>query len=207
MGATGDSGVPGGPKTKSPPELDNCNGIFLTYSLTSREKEYPHVKNMSKQAWAFKAEATLMNVGDEPLKGWKMYIGFQHREILVSAEGALPIDSEDFPAEVGNGTTIAGNPMSDLKTAIETAGDYTQMQVRIAMSGTQFGLGFGGKPMPKTIKLVNDGFKCPNPSRQGMYISFFFLHACLVSFLLMQYIIYVNGSFFQTIFLTAFLYY
>ncbi|CAK8535250.1 unnamed protein product [Lathyrus sativus] len=149
------------------PELDNCDGIFLTYTLTDREKEYPHVKNVSKQAWAFKAEASLMNVGDEELKDWKMYIGFQHREILVSADGALPVDSEDFPAEVGNGTTIAGNPMTDLKTAIETAGDLNQMAVRVKMSGTQFGLGAAATPMPKTIKLMNDGFKCPQPGRKG----------------------------------------
>ncbi|MCI36993.1 COBRA-like protein 10-like, partial [Trifolium medium] len=95
-----------------------------------------------------------------------MFIGFQHREILVSADGAVPVDSDDFPAEVGNGTTLAGSAATDLRTAIETAGDYTQMTVRVQMSGTQFGLGAGGKPMPKTIKLVNDGFKCPPASRQ-----------------------------------------
>lgn len=158
----------GGPPKAT--EMDSCDGIFLTYTLTAREMEYPHVKNISKQAWAFKAEASLMNVGDEELKDWKMYIGFQHREILVSADGAVPIDSEDFPAEVGNGTTLAGNPVTDLKTAIETAGDYTQMAVTVAMSGTQFGLGKGATPMPKTIKLVNDGFKCPAASRKGMYM-------------------------------------
>lgn len=165
-------------------ELDSCDGIFLTYTLTGREKEYPHVKNVTKQAWAFKAEVSLMNVGDEELKDWKMYIGFQHREILVSADGAVPVDSEDFPAEVGNGTTIAGNPMTDLKTAIETAGDYNQMAVRVKMSGTQFGLGASATPMPKTIKLMNDGFKCPQPGRKGI-LSFVCLsllacmHACM----------------------------
>lgn len=158
-------------------DLDNCDGIFLTYTLLGREKEYPHVKNVSKQAWAFKAEASLMNVGDEELKGWKMFIGFQHREILVSADGAVPIDAEDFPAAVGNGTTLTGNPMTDLKTAIETAGDYDQMTVRVQMKGTQFGLGASATPMPKSIKLVNDGFKCPAPSRKGIYPS---LHACLM---------------------------
>ena len=156
---------------RSPAELDNCDGVFLTYTLLGREKEFPRVKNVSKQAWAFKAEATLMNVGDEELKGWRMYIGFQHREILVSADGAVPIDAEDFPAAVGNGTTLAGNPMTDLKTAIETANDFNQMRVRVQMSGTQFGLGAGATPLPKTIKLVNDGFKCPGASRRGIYIS------------------------------------
>ncbi|KAE9586291.1 hypothetical protein Lal_00000799 [Lupinus albus] len=148
-------------------ELDSCNGIFLTYTLISRVREYPHVKNMSKQAWAFKSEATLMNVGDEELNDWQMYIGFQYSEILVSADGAVAMDADDLPAPVGNGTTLAGNPVMDLKTAIETAGDVNQMSVRVKMSGTQFGLGKEGKPMPKIIKLVNDGFKCPAPSRKG----------------------------------------
>lgn len=157
------------PVAPPPPdrELDSCDGIFLTYTLQERVKEYPHVKNVSKQAWAFKAEASLMNVGDEELKGWKIYIGFQHREILVSADGAVPIDADDFPAAVGNGTTLAGNPVTDLKTAIDTANDFNQMAVRVKMSGTQFGLGASGKPMPKTIKLVNDGFKCPQSHRKG----------------------------------------
>jgi len=172
--------------TPPPPPrgFDTCNGIFLTYSLNSREKEWPHVQNVAKQAWAFKAEASLTNVGDEELKGWQMYIGFQHKEILVSADGAVPVDLEDFPAEVGNGTTIAGSSMMDLKTAISTANDWNQIAVRIQMSGTTFGLGASGKPMPKTIKLVNDGFKCPNPSRQGiLYLSSLHacMHACLIS--------------------------
>lgn len=151
-------------------ELDACNGVFLTYALLGRVKEYPHVTNTSKQAWAFKAEASLTNVGDEEVPGWKMFVGFQHREILVSADGAVLIDAGDFPAEVGNGTTLVGTATTDLKTAIDTAGDINQMSVRIQMTGTQFGLGAGATPMPKTICLENDGFKCPAPSRRGIYI-------------------------------------
>ncbi|RDY00907.1 COBRA-like protein 10, partial [Mucuna pruriens] len=147
-------------------ELDDCDGVFLTYALLGREKEYPHVKNVSKQAWAFKAEASLTNVGDEELQGWKMFIGFQYREILVSADGAALIDAGDFPAEVGNGTTLVGTAVADLKTAIDTAGDINQMSARIQMVGTQFGLGAAANPMPKTIHLENDGFKCPAPSRR-----------------------------------------
>ncbi|KAL1346044.1 COBRA-like protein 10 [Arachis hypogaea] len=150
-----------------PAELQVCNGVFLTYTLISREKEYPFVKNKSNQAYAFTSQATITNVGDEEVKGWRMYIGFQHREILVSMDGAVPIDAEDFPAAVGNGTTIAGNPMVDLKTAILTANDFTQMSVRVGMKGSQFGLGDGATPMPKTIKLINSGFKCPASSRRG----------------------------------------
>lgn len=159
-------------KAKPPPgltDVEACDGVFLTYSLLGREKEYPHVKNISKQAWAFQAEASLTNVGDEDIQGWKMFIGFQHREILVSADGAVSIDTGDLPAEVGNGTTLVGTAVPDLKTAIETAGDLDQMSAKIKMKGTQFGLGAGASPMPKTIHLENDGFKCPAPSRRGIF--------------------------------------
>ncbi|GAV60659.1 COBRA domain-containing protein [Cephalotus follicularis] len=157
-----------------PPGQDTCNGVFLTYSFTSREKEYPHVKNVSAQAWAFKSEASILNTGTEDIMAWKMYVGFQHDEILVSADGAVVVDGDDFPAVVGkNGTTLAGNPMADLKTSIDTAGDYNQIQVRIQFTGTQFGLRETQVPMPKTISLENDGFICPKPTKQGptyMYV-------------------------------------
>ncbi|KAE8637507.1 hypothetical protein CSA_004763 [Cucumis sativus] len=44
-----------------------------------------------------------LNAGTTELEGWKMYIGFQHREILVSASGAVLVDGSDFPADVGKG--------------------------------------------------------------------------------------------------------
>lgn len=150
-----------------PPGLDECNGIFLTYSFTSREKVYPKVKNASAQAWAFKSMASITNVGDHELKGWEMHVGFQHREILVSATGATVVDADDFPVAVGNGTTFAGNPMADLKTSIDTAGDYTQIQAQIEITGTMFGLKPNAVPMPKNIKLVNDGWKCPKATLKG----------------------------------------
>lgn len=151
-----------------PPEQEDCDGIFLSYTFTSREKELPHVKNMSAQAWAFKSEATILNAGSTELKAWKLYVGFQHREILVTAEGALIVDGADLPAEVGTkGAYFVGNPMTDLKTMIDTAGDYTQIQAKISFKGTQFGLGAKATPMPKTIRLVNDGFKCPAARIRG----------------------------------------
>lgn len=150
-----------------PPEQDNCNGIFLTYTFISREREIPYVKNVSAQAWAFRAQATVLNAGDTELEAWKMYIGFQHREILVLADGAVLLDGSDFPAPVGNGTTLAGSTQTDLKTSIETAGDYDQIQARIDITGTQFGVKKNGIPMPKTIRLANDGYKCPQPRRRG----------------------------------------
>lgn len=151
----------------APPLEDQCNGIFLTYTFGSVEKELPKVKNVSAQAWAFTSEATILNAGSEELKAWKMFIGFQHREILVSAEGAIPEEGGEFPIAVGNGTVLFGYPMSDLKTSIDTAGDYTQIQSRVQMKGTLFGIKRGSTPMPKTIRLENDGFKCPAPFKRG----------------------------------------
>ncbi|KAL5548268.1 hypothetical protein UlMin_003499, partial [Ulmus minor] len=129
-----------------PPAQEDCNGIFLSYTFISREKELPKVKNVSAQAWVFKSVATILNAGSKELKSWKMYIGFQHDEILVSVDGAVLMDGGDFPVAVGNGTYL---------------------------SGTMFGLRPKAIPMPKTIRLENDGYKCLAPRRHGtsaMYV-------------------------------------
>ncbi|XP_056163973.1 COBRA-like protein 10 [Syzygium oleosum] len=151
-----------------PPEQEDCDGIFIMYNFIERIKEYPHVKNASAQSWAFKSQMTVLNAGLEELKAWKVFIGFQHNEILVGASGAVSIDGEDLPAKVGNnGTTLAGYPQADLKTSIETAGDINQIQARIELTGTQFGVKPPGVPMPKKIRLENDGYKCPAARRRG----------------------------------------
>lgn len=152
-----------------PPAEENCNGIFISYGFVSRKKEFPHVKNASAQSWAFNSTATVLNTGTHELQAWKIFIGFQHQEILVSAGGAVLVDSEDFPASVGNGTYISGYPQTDLKTSIETAGDLTQIQAIVQISGTQFGVKPPGVPMPKTIRLENDGYKCPAPAHKSKW--------------------------------------
>ncbi|EEF39559.1 Protein COBRA precursor, putative [Ricinus communis] len=157
-----------------PPALDACNGVFLSYTFTSREKEYPHVKNASAQAWAFKATATIINTGQYRVENWQMHVGFQHQEILVSASGGILVDATDFPVDVSNGTTFAGDSRADLKTSIETAADFSQIAAQIDITGTQFGVKPPGVPMPKDIKLVNDGYKCPAATRQGKT----YMHVC-----------------------------
>jgi hypothetical protein len=152
------------------PAQDNCVGVFLTYTFTERTKEYPHVKNASAQAYAFEAQATILNTMSEDLKGWQFYVGFQHREILVSIENAVLTNGTDFPVKVGNGTTFSGFPDTDLLNAIDTAGDMNQIQKNIKIKGTQFGVKPPGTPMPKSIKLMNDGFKCPSPKKKGEHI-------------------------------------
>lgn len=164
-----DVGGGGGDQAAAPPpQAATCNGIFLSYEFVSRQKEYPLIKNATAQAWAFKSTATILNTGIYELKAWKLFIGFQHKEILVSASNAVLLDGADFPAPVGNGTHFSGSPQTDLKTSIDTAGDLTQIQAEIKITGTQFGVKPPGVPMPKTIRLENDGYKCPGPNRRGM---------------------------------------
>ncbi|XP_049382399.1 COBRA-like protein 10 [Solanum stenotomum] len=160
---------------KLPPAENNCNGIFLSYVFISRTKELPHVKNATAQAWAFKATATVLNAGIYELKNWKIFIGFQNRELLVSASNAVLLSGDDFPAPVGNGTYLAGYPQADLKTSIDTAGDVKKIQAEIELTGTQFGIKPPGYPMPKTIKLFNDGYKCPAAKRKATK-----MHVCCV---------------------------
>ncbi|KAG6393792.1 hypothetical protein SASPL_144364 [Salvia splendens] len=169
----GTPGIHEGPPPP-PPEIKKCNGIFLSYMFEGREKEYPHVKNATAQAWAFKATAAILNAGAQELKSWKMFVGFQHDELLVAAEGAIVVNGEGFPIRVGkNGTVLAGYPQADLKTAIETASDFGQMQVQVTLKGTQFGVAEKATPMPKSLKLVNEGYKCPAVTRKDKY-----MHVC-----------------------------
>lgn len=152
-----------------PPEQEECNGIFVSYTFISREKAFPRLRNVSAQAWAFKSTAMVKNTGVDELKAWKIFLGFQHDEILVSADGAVLADGNDFPASVGKGAYLSGYPQADLKTSIETASDLDQMQVQIPMTGTQFGVKPPVVPMLRTIRLENDGFKCPYPTRHGKF--------------------------------------
>jgi len=164
-----DYGMPGedgGGGAEPPPEMAHCNGIFMSYNFGSREREYPHVKNVTAQSWAFKSTAMIVNAGREELKGWQMFIGFRHKELIVSATGATPMDG-DYPLDASNGTTFVGSPNMDLKTSIETAGDFTQISANIEITGTLFGVSKAVTPMPRTIKLTNDGWECPAAKRKG----------------------------------------
>jgi hypothetical protein len=57
--------------------------------------------------------------------------------------------------------------MTDLKTAIDTAGDFTQISAQIEITGSVFGIKPPGVPMTKNIKLVNAGYKCPKATLKG----------------------------------------
>ncbi|XP_076944352.1 COBRA-like protein 7 [Bidens hawaiensis] len=149
-----------------PPASDSCNGIFLSYTYTSGSKLPPD--QPTNQPYRFESTLRILNNAAEELKSWRVFVGFQHDEYLVSASNAVVADgSVSIPGRVGNGTVFAGFPNADLKTAIETAGDVNQMSVRVDLVGTQFGVGAPDVPMPRNISLVNDGFVCPRPTMQG----------------------------------------
>ena len=81
-------------------------------------------------------------------------------------------DGTLLPANVGNGTVFAGFPERDPKTAVETAGDWSQMGAQVRLVGTQFGVAEPDVPLPSTITLANDGFSCPALTKW----KWFFLH-------------------------------
>ncbi|CAI0626366.1 unnamed protein product [Linum tenue] len=147
------------------PAADNCNGIFLSYRTGTGSKIAP--TDPKHQPYRFESTLTVQNNGIERLKSWQVYVGFKHDEVLVSASNAILADGSSYPALVGNGTVFAGFPMTDLKTAIETAGDSTQTSVEVKMLGTQFGVKPPAIPWPANITLVNDGWACPAPSTLG----------------------------------------
>ncbi|GAB4843049.1 hypothetical protein Ancab_013026 [Ancistrocladus abbreviatus] len=147
------------------PSVDNCNGIFISYTYNNGRKLPPNLKkDPTHQPYRFESTLTVLNNGAEELKSWRVFVGFQHSEILVSASNAVLADGTILPAAVGNGTIFAGFPVSDLETGIETAGDTSQMEVLVNLVGTQFGVAQSGVPLPANVTLVNDGFLCPKPS-------------------------------------------
>ncbi|CAM8924360.1 unnamed protein product [Rhodiola kirilowii] len=157
------------------PAADPCNGVFLTYSHTKSLQIPPDLtkSDPTNQPYRFESTLTILNNGLEDLKSWMVFVGFRHKEFLVSASNAVLSDGTSLPADVSNGTTFSGFPTADLKTAIETAGDLEQMQVKVELVGTQFGVKLPAVPMPTNISLQNDGFLCPSPTMQGksqMYV-------------------------------------
>ncbi|KAI3859808.1 hypothetical protein MKX03_013683 [Papaver bracteatum] len=161
-----------------PPPLpisDNCNSIFLSYTHTNSRKLPPKTTD-PEQPYRFEAAVQILNNGVEDLKAWRLFIGFQHKEFLVSASNAVLAGGTPFPANttsLEDGAVFAGFPTTDLLTAIETAGDLPQMEAKIDLVGTVFGVKSPLVPMPKTISLLNDGFSCPSTTMQGdstMYV-------------------------------------
>ncbi|KAL3648641.1 hypothetical protein CASFOL_005044 [Castilleja foliolosa] len=152
-----------------PPASDACNGIFLSYTYTGGRAVSPILRSdPTRQAYRFESTLSILNNDLDDLKSWRVFVGFQHDEYLVSVSNAVLADGNSFPGSVANGTVFAGFPNMDLRTGIEKAGDSTQMGIRVELVGTQFGVGPRGVPMPANISLVNDGWICPAPTVQAI---------------------------------------
>ncbi|KAJ1407706.1 COBRA, plant [Sesbania bispinosa] len=155
------------PSMSQPQTADSCNGIFLSYAYTGGARLPPNISDPAQQPYRFESRLTVLNNGLEELKSWRVFVGFQHNEWLVSVSNAVLADGTSIPGAVGNGTVFAGSTVTDLKTAAATAGDLSQMQVRVELLGTLFGVAPPNVPMPSNISLANDGFVCGQPTRQG----------------------------------------
>lgn len=153
--------------TTNPPPSDSdlCNGVFVSYTYTKGSKIPPN--DTANQPYRFESVITVLNHGRDELKSWRVFVKFAHREILVSASNAVLSDGSSLPVSVENGTVFAGYPSSNLKSAIQTAGDVTQMQARVELVGTQFGVAPPNVPLPKNITLAIDGWKCPKATQKG----------------------------------------
>lgn len=150
------------------PASDACNGVFLTYTYSTGKLVPPIFKSdTARQAYRFESSFRILNNDFEQLKSWRVFVGFQHDEFLVSASNAVLADGNSVPGSVGNGSVFAGYPNPDLKTGIETAGDFSQMSAVVDLVGTQFGVAPPRAPMPVNISLVNDGWVCPKSTMEG----------------------------------------
>ncbi|EEF39327.1 COBRA-like protein 7 [Ricinus communis] len=151
----------------SPPPNATCNGVYLSYSYT-RGYLIPPTDDSTNQPYRFESTVKVLNNGRDELKSWRVFVGFNDNELLVSATNAVLADGTSFPASVGNGTVLVGFPRTDLKTAIETAGDTTQTEVTVLLVGTRFVNGNpDDDPLPANLTLANHGYSCPVPTRQG----------------------------------------
>ncbi|KAJ7184014.1 hypothetical protein O6H91_Y539200 [Diphasiastrum complanatum] len=146
------------------PLNETCEGVVLQYQVDTVTKIYPFLAAKDPdQPYKFESTLTLTNQGFKEVKAWQVFVGFQHREILVTAVGVVLGDGQQLPAVVGNGTTLAGFPQTDLKNSIETAGDATQITATISLTGTEFGVAPPSNPLPNNISLLNEGWKCGLP--------------------------------------------
>lgn len=165
------------PLPPAPPLASNtCNSVFLSYVHTRGYSIPP--TDPANQAYRFESTLTILNNGRDELKSWQVFVGFQYNELLVSLSNAVLADGSYLPAEVGNGTVLAGFPVTDLKSAIETAGDLSNMQVQVGLVGTEYGVGDPDVPLPATMTLADDGYSCSEPTKQGISSLLSDKHSC-----------------------------
>lgn len=151
-----------------------CNGLSISYVHNIGYQIPPSLlpSDPTHQPYRFESTLTITNNGLDELKSWRVFVGFNNSEFLVSATNAVLADGTSLPANVSNGAVFAGYPVTDLKSAVETAGDVNQMQARVELVGTQYGVAAPAFPMPSNISLANDGFLCSGPPNRGKNLIF-----------------------------------
>ena len=76
-------------------------------------------------------------------------------------------DGSAAPWNVSQGAVLApSSTSSSLKTAIETAGDMSQISRQYVITGTEFGRKLS--PMPRNINLTSAGYNCSVASSYGL---------------------------------------
>ncbi|URD78195.1 COBRA-like protein 7 [Musa troglodytarum] len=144
-----------------------CNGIYLSYVLERREKIHPFTSDPAAQPYAFSATATVLNHGAADLLSWTLLIPFRHRELIVSVGGGVLTNGSVFPYNTtldAKATAFSGYPNTDLKTAIETANDRSQIEAKITIVGTLFGSPPPALPLPQFLALGDPSYSCPRPT-------------------------------------------
>ncbi|KMZ63191.1 putative Protein COBRA [Zostera marina] len=149
--------------SQSPRDL--CNGVFLEYKAGVRSIIHPMFPDEpARQPYRFEAVASVYNGDSIPVEQWILDLEYPNETVIVSASNVVITDGSAFPYIVGEngsvGISFYGSPNSDLKTAIETAGDINQIQAKIDIVGTQFGDSPPAEVLPNNMKLDNKKFIC-----------------------------------------------
>lgn len=88
-------------------------------------------------------------------------------QIIVSGGGLVLENGSAAPWNVSQGAILApSSTSSSLKTAIETAGDMSQISRQYVITGTEFGQKLS--PMPRNINLTSTGYNCSVASSYGL---------------------------------------
>ncbi|MED6171580.1 hypothetical protein PIB30_041967 [Stylosanthes scabra] len=101
-----------------PLEAKKCNGVFISYDLLGWQKEFPNLKNITAQSWAFDATAKVLNTGNQVVNCWKLYVGFQHDVLLclslcfLSPLGRSPTSHKSTAARRALVSSVASSPSS-----------------------------------------------------------------------------------------------
>ncbi|CAI5497107.1 unnamed protein product, partial [Closterium sp. Naga37s-1] len=146
----------GGVKGPSAPRP--CLGVTVSYSI-QQVISIPSVWNGTLQPYGFRATLVLQNSGLRDVKGWDVIIEFTHNELITAIKYAQVGPELPYP---GKNLIISGIPeLSDtIVTAIHAGGDSTLYSVNASISGTEYGAPSPPKALPRTLYLINPGYKC-----------------------------------------------